>query len=227
MCTGSSGLTGHGQPIIERFASTRVERRVGVASTTLNWGRLMVLNELGMLRWVHILAMVYWLGGEWGVFQTSYNVVNRKLPMEERRRHMETAYRIDILARSGIILLLPLGLHMGTFWGVQPFGGKWLVLFWILGLAWLALCWSAFIFRRSDTGLTLQSTITVTRNEILYGLNQADKFILAIVVVDGNKHEGPFYVRQPFTQEPDWAETSKNLDLGQLLAKAVAPEASL
>ena len=72
-----------------------------------------------------------------------------------------------------------------------------------------------------------QSTITVTRNEILYGLNQADKFILAIVLVDGDKHEGPFYVRQPFTQEPDWAETSKNLDLGQLLAKSVAPGASL
>ncbi|MFT3664593.1 helicase-related protein [Piscinibacter sp.] len=72
-----------------------------------------------------------------------------------------------------------------------------------------------------------QSTITVTRNEILYGLNQADKFILAVVLVDGNNHEGPFYVRQPFTQEPDWAETSKNLDLGQLLAKAVAPGALL
>jgi len=72
-----------------------------------------------------------------------------------------------------------------------------------------------------------QSTITVTRNEILYGLNQADKFILAIVLVDGDRHEGPFYVRQPFTQEPDWAETSKNLDLGQLLARAVAPVASL
>lgn len=72
-----------------------------------------------------------------------------------------------------------------------------------------------------------QSTITVTRNEILYGLNQADKFILAIVLVDGDRHEGPFYVRQPFTQEPDWAETSKNLDLGQLLAKAVEPGASL
>ena len=53
----------------------------------------------------HIVAMVYWLGGEWGVFQTSYNVVNRALPIEERRRHMETAYRIDILARTGILLL--------------------------------------------------------------------------------------------------------------------------
>jgi hypothetical protein len=65
-----------------------------------------------------------------------------------------------------------------------------------------------------------QSTITVTRNEILYGLNQQDKFILAIVLVEGDRHEGPFYVTTPFTQEPDWAVTSINLDLDQLLAKA-------
>ena len=64
------------------------------------------------------------------------------------------------------------------------------------------------------------STVTVTRNEILYGLNQQDKFILAIVMVDGDQHEGPFYVTKPFTQEPDWAVTSINLDLDQLLAKA-------
>lgn len=64
------------------------------------------------------------------------------------------------------------------------------------------------------------STVTVTRNEILYGLNQQDKFILAIVLVDGDQCEGPFYVTKPFTQEPDWAVTSINLDLDQLLAKA-------
>lgn len=68
-----------------------------------------------------------------------------------------------------------------------------------------------------------QTTITVTRNEIVYGLNQADKFILAIVLVDGDTHEGPFYVRKPFTQEPDWAVTSINLDLDQLLARAQQP----
>lgn len=67
------------------------------------------------------------------------------------------------------------------------------------------------------------NTITVTRNEILYGLNQADKFILAIVLVDGDSYEGPFYVRQPFTQEPDWAVTSINLDLNALLARAKNP----
>ncbi len=66
------------------------------------------------------------------------------------------------------------------------------------------------------------STITVTRNEILYGLNQQDKFILAIVLVDGEQHEGPFYVTKPFTQEPDWAVTSTNMDLNELLKRAEA-----
>lgn len=65
-----------------------------------------------------------------------------------------------------------------------------------------------------------QSTITVTRNEILYGLNQQDKFILAIVIVDGDSIDGPHYVRQPFTQEPDWAVTSINLDLNELMTRA-------
>ena len=114
-----------------------------------------MLHEMILLKWAHILAMVYWLGGEWGVFQTSFNVVNRKLALDERRRHMETAYRIDILARSGIILLLPLGLHLGFLWGRQPFGGGWLVLFWILSLSWLGLCWAAFIKRETQAGIRL------------------------------------------------------------------------
>ena len=115
----------------------------------------MGITELAVLKWVHIVAMVYWLGGEWGVFQTSYNVVNRKLAIDERRRHMETAYRIDILARTGIILLLPLGLHMGNIWGVQPFGGIYLIVGWVFFGLWLGLCWAAFIYRETDRGLRL------------------------------------------------------------------------
>jgi len=115
----------------------------------------MGITELAVLRWLHIIAMVYWLGGEWGVFQTSYNVINRDLSMDERRRHMETAYRIDILARTGIILLLPLGMHMGHIWGVQPYGGAFLWAMWIFFAGWLGLCWMAFFNRETDRGIAL------------------------------------------------------------------------
>lgn len=64
-------------------------------------------------------------------------------------------------------------------------------------------------------------SITVTRNEILYALNQADKFILAIVLVHENDQtDGPYYLKNPFTQEPDYGVTSINYDLGELLKKS-------
>ena len=120
-------------------------------------------HELAILRWLHILAMVYWLGGEWGVFQTSYKVVNPKLSFEERMRHMETAYRIDIMARTGIITLLPLGLHMGYLWGVQPLGGLWMVGMWLVWLAWMGVTWGAFATRGKPIWKTLSTIEDWTR----------------------------------------------------------------
>lgn len=72
-----------------------------------------------------------------------------------------------------------------------------------------------------------QDTITVSRNEIIYGLNQADKFILAIVIVDGEEFKGPYYVKKPFTVEPDFGVASVNYDLSDLLSKAVSPEQTI
>lgn len=109
-------------------------------------------NELHILRWLHIIAMVYWLGGEWGVFQTSYKVINPALSLEERQRHVQTAYRIDILARMGIIALLPLGLHMGYLWGMwgdvgagDGVGALWII--WLVYFAVLGVTLGAFLTR--------------------------------------------------------------------------------
>lgn len=121
------------------------------------------VNELHILRWLHIIAMVYWLGGEWGVFQTSYKVVNPALSLEERGRHMDTAYRIDILARTGIISLLPLGLHMGHLWGVHPWGGWWLAGMWLIWVAWMGVTWGAFSFRGQALGKRLSDIEDWTR----------------------------------------------------------------
>ena len=67
------------------------------------------------------------------------------------------------------------------------------------------------------------STITVTRNEILYSLNKPDDFVLAIVeFIDGDSHR-VHYVRQPFQREPDFGVTSVNYDFTELLARAEVP----
>ncbi len=107
------------------------------------------------LKWAHIIAMAYWLGGEWGVFNASRPITNTSLSLDERKRHMETAYRIDILPRTGIILLLPLGLHMGALLNVQPLQGPWIVGMWIFVAFWLSITFSAFVNRGTDTGVKL------------------------------------------------------------------------
>ena len=70
-------------------------------------------------------------------------------------------------------------------------------------------------------------TVTVTRNEICSAINQKDKFILAIVLVDGDSYEGPYYIKNPFDKEPDLDDVSINKDLAKLLQKAVRPEETL
>jgi len=67
------------------------------------------------------------------------------------------------------------------------------------------------------------STITVTRNEILYSLNKPEDYILAIVEFFGDGSHRLHYVREPFTREPDFGVTSVNYALTDLLARAVAP----
>jgi hypothetical protein len=63
-------------------------------------------------------------------------------------------------------------------------------------------------------------TVTITKNEILTGLNKPEQFILAIVEVEGDTAHAPHYVRRPFGIEPDFGVTSVNYDLSDLLARS-------
>ena len=68
------------------------------------------------------------------------------------------------------------------------------------------------------------STVTVTRNEILYSLNKPEDFILGIVeFLDDNTHR-VHYVHEPFKREPDFGVTSVNYDFAELLARAEPPQ---
>lgn len=66
-------------------------------------------------------------------------------------------------------------------------------------------------------------TVTVTKNEIIRGLNCPERFILAVVEIEGDKAKSPRYVRQPFTKEPEFETTSVNFDLSKILSKATEP----
>lgn len=65
-----------------------------------------------------------------------------------------------------------------------------------------------------------KKTITVTKNEVLTALNQKEKFILAVVIVDGDQYEEPYYIKQPFDRELSGIETSTNVEINKLLQRA-------
>jgi superfamily II DNA or RNA helicase len=68
-------------------------------------------------------------------------------------------------------------------------------------------------------------TITATYNEILYALNQAEKFYLAIVFVGENDAvEPPIFIKEPFDKVPDGNAVSVNYEIEALLNLKTAVE---
>lgn len=63
------------------------------------------------------------------------------------------------------------------------------------------------------------TTVTVSKNEILTGLNRPDEFILAIVEVDG-QNTRTVYLKKPFRNAPDFTATSINYDIMDLIRSA-------
>lgn len=64
-------------------------------------------------------------------------------------------------------------------------------------------------------------TITVTRNEVVVGINSSANYILAIVQIEpGDKVRPPVYVTDPFEKEPDFEAASLNYKISDMLAKA-------
>jgi hypothetical protein len=67
------------------------------------------------------------------------------------------------------------------------------------------------------------TTVTVTKNEILYSLNKPEDFILAIVEFQDGEAHVAHYIRRPFHREPDFGVTSVNYDFAELLTRAELP----
>jgi superfamily II DNA or RNA helicase len=62
-------------------------------------------------------------------------------------------------------------------------------------------------------------TVTVSKNEILTALNKPDEYILAIIEVDG-VNTSTVYLKKPFRGRPDFAATSVNYGIQELISGA-------
>jgi hypothetical protein len=65
------------------------------------------------------------------------------------------------------------------------------------------------------------TTVTISKNEILTGLNRPEEFILAIVEVDGTQTKA-VYLKNPFNgmDKPSFMEVSRNFSIMDLIHNA-------
>ena len=123
------------------------------------------------LVYAHLLLFAYWLAPDWGVYVTSAYVARADLPLAERRRFLQAALRIDLVPRSCLILLLPLGLQLASNLQLIALPAGSMALIWAAGIAWLQLSWSVYRHPADALGQRLKR------------IDHAIRVVLALVLI--------------------------------------------
>jgi hypothetical protein len=98
------------------------------------------VNEYLLLKFLHIIAFVYWLGGDLGTFLASRQVVNPDNSPQSRHVALKIMLACDMGPKLAMPLILPLGLQLAYLGGSLPLSG------WQMGLAWgVSLYWFAVV----------------------------------------------------------------------------------
>jgi hypothetical protein len=109
-----------------------------------------------IVSFLHIVAFVYWLGGDLGVYVAAKYVADGKLPFDERMRFMQLLMTLDMFPRSCLILMLPLGFHLASDLAIINLSAAALLLIWLAAGAWFALMWLAHMKERAPSGPMLK-----------------------------------------------------------------------
>lgn len=101
---------------------------------------------LAAFLFLHIVLMVFWLGGDLGVFYSSRYVINPELTPAARLTALKIMSGLDLGPKICLILFLPSGLtlisldaHGGELFGIHLLPWWLLVPVWLGALVWLRL----------------------------------------------------------------------------------------
>lgn len=93
----------------------------------------------GLLDYLHILLLVFWLGTDLGVLLAARRVRDAALSPAERLTLLDLALRIDLLPRIAFSLMFAVGATLGYLGGTLPLPAWALGLLWALTALWLTL----------------------------------------------------------------------------------------
>lgn len=88
---------------------------------------------------IHVMLLVYWLGGDLGVFLLAKAAKRPDLSFAERAFALKMAVQIDLIPRLCFTLMFPVGLQLSASGGFVPIPSWALTLAWVASAAWIAL----------------------------------------------------------------------------------------
>ena len=90
---------------------------------------------------VHVLVLVYWLGGDLGAFYASTLLVDESRPAAGRLAAASILLNVDMAPRSAMILAFPTGLALSVSRGWLDLDFGWVWIAFAAAALWLALAW--------------------------------------------------------------------------------------
>jgi hypothetical protein len=91
------------------------------------------------LLYVHVLALVYWLGGDLGTFLSSRYVLRRDLSVESRQTAFKILMECDMGPRLAMPIILGSGCHLAALRWPSLIPEATALVGWLLVLVWVGL----------------------------------------------------------------------------------------
>jgi hypothetical protein len=94
---------------------------------------------------LHLLILVYWLGGDIGAFHSAGFVIDTKRSVPERMLALTILNNVDMAPGTALMMALPTGLTLACAQGWIALPAAALLAAWIFFLAWLGLFWTMHV----------------------------------------------------------------------------------
>lgn len=114
------------------------------------------MNEILFLKFLHVIGLAYWLGGDLGVFYSSFIVSDDKAAPNVRLAAGKMLFALDQAPRICMTMMLPLGIHLAWLYGAFSFSFNVMIVIWLLAFTWMA----SVLFLHFGSGTTAKAIIT-------------------------------------------------------------------